>query len=73
MSPRLVREVGDSLLSDLDQVIVRGAPAQRKEALRLRAVLEATPDDAEAAPSARQLVDAYLNDPYLERGTSANG
>jgi hypothetical protein len=64
----LVREVGDSLSVDLDQVIARGAPAQRAEALRLRAVLEATPDAAEAALTARQLIDAYLNDPYLERG-----
>jgi hypothetical protein len=68
MSPRLVREVGDSRSGDLDQVIARGAPAQRKEALRLRAILEATPDDVEAALTARQLIDAYLNDPYLERG-----
>ena len=60
--------MGDSLPVDLDRVIARGAPAQRAEALRLRAVLEATPDDAEAATTARQLIDAYLNDPYLERG-----
>jgi hypothetical protein len=63
-----VREVGDSLSVDLDQVIARGAPAPRAVALRLRAVLEATTDDAEAATTARQLIDAYLNDPYLERG-----
>ena len=65
--------MGDSLLGDLDQVIVRGAPAQREEALRLRAILEAAPDDAETTLTARQLIDAYLNDPYLDRGTSANG
>lgn len=64
-----MREVGDSLLGDLDQVIARGAPAQREEALRLRAILEATLDDVEAALTARQLIDAYLNDPYLERGS----
>jgi hypothetical protein len=63
-----VREVGNSLSVDLEQVIARGAPAQREEALRLRTILVATPDDAEAALTARQLVDAYLNDPYLERG-----
>jgi hypothetical protein len=67
-----VREVDDSLLGDLDQVIARGAPAQRAEALRLRAVLEVTPDDVEAALTARQLIDAYLNDPYLERGSPTN-
>ena len=58
----------DSLLGDLDQVIARGAPAQREEALRVRAILEAAPDDAEMTLTARQLIDAYLNDPYLERG-----
>ena len=63
-----MREVGNSLSVDLEQVIARGAPAQREEALRLRTILVATPDDAEAALTARQLVDAYLNDPYLERG-----
>ena len=65
--------MGDALSGDLDQVIARGAPAQREEALRLRAILNAKPDDAEAALTARQLIDAYLNDPYLERGTSAHG
>ena len=60
--------MGNSLSVDLEQVIARGAPAQREEALRLRTILVATPDDAEAALTARQLIDAYLNDPYLERG-----
>ena len=60
--------MGNSLSVDLEQVIARGAPAQREEALRLRTILVATPDDAEPALTARQLVDAYLNDPYLERG-----
>ena len=60
--------MGDSLLGDLDQVIAGGAPAQREEALRLRTILVVTPDDVEAALTARQLIDAYLNDPHLERG-----
>jgi len=60
--------MGDSLSVDLDQVIARGAPAQRAEALRLRTILVSTPDDAEAALTARQLIEAYLNDPHLERG-----
>lgn len=68
-----MREVDDSLSRDLEQVIARGAPAQREEALRLRATLEAMPDDFEAVLTARQLIDAYLNDPYLERGSPANG
>jgi hypothetical protein len=53
---------------DLDQVIARGAPAQRAEALRLRTILGVSPDDAETTLTARQLIDAYLNDPHLERG-----
>ena len=63
-----MREVGESLSVDLDQVIAHGAPAQRAEALRLRAILGVSPDDAETALTARQLIDAYLNDPHLERG-----
>ncbi len=58
----------DSLSRDLEQVIARGAPAQREEALRLRAILAVAPDDAETTLTVRQLIDAYLNDPYLERG-----
>ncbi len=65
--------MGDSLLGDLDQVIARGAPAQREEALRMRAILAVAPDDAETTLTARQLVDAYLKDPYLERGSPTNG
>lgn len=52
----------------LAQIIQRGAPAHRDEALRLSAILERAPDDAAAHEAARQLGDAYLNDPYLERG-----
>ena len=63
-----MREVDDSHSRDLEQVIARGAPAQRAEALRLRTILEVTPDDAETTLTARQLIDAYLNDPHLERG-----
>ncbi|NDC10653.1 MAG: hypothetical protein EBZ75_15210 [Oxalobacteraceae bacterium] len=63
-----MREVGNSLSVDLDQVIAHGAPAQRAEALRLRTILGVSPDDAETTLTARQLIDAYLNDPHLERG-----
>ena len=41
--------------------------AQRTEALRLIAALSKDPADAEALMALRQLIDAYLNDPYLER------
>jgi hypothetical protein len=52
----------------LAQIIQGGAPAQRDEALRLSAILDCVPDDPDAHEAARQLVDAYLNDPHLERG-----
>ena len=57
-----------SLLADLAQVIAQGGPAQRDEALLLAAVLSRVPEDADARSAACQLIDAYLNDPYLERG-----
>lgn len=57
-----------SLRESLDLVAERGAPAQQAEAVRLAAVLAGTPDDAEALAAVHQLVDAYLHDPYLERG-----
>lgn len=61
-------EVPDSAPQhDLAQVAERGAPAQRAEAQRLAAILGEAPDDVEALEAARHLVDAYLNDPYLER------
>lgn len=52
----------------LAEVIVRGAPAQRIEAERLREVLAQDPGNPEACEAARALIDAYLHDPYLERG-----
>ena len=57
-----------SLREGLILVAARGAPAQRAEALRLASILESTPDDAEAVAAAQHLIDAYLHDPYLERG-----
>lgn len=56
------------LVQALTLVAQRGAPAQQAEAHRLAAILAATPDDASALEAARHLVDAYLHDPYLERG-----
>lgn len=53
---------------ELDLVVAHGASAQRAEALRLASILKLTPDDADARAAARHLVDAYLHDPYLERG-----
>lgn len=51
----------------LREVMARGGPAQRREAERLDAILRATPEDAEALAAAEQLMDAYFNDPYLEK------
>lgn len=61
--------MGEAALRDeLAQIAARGAPAQQREASRLVDVLAETPDDAVALAAARQLIDAYLHDPYLERG-----
>lgn len=57
-----------SVKEGLDLVAAHGAPAQRVEALRLASILESNPDNADARAAARHLVDAYLHDPYLERG-----
>lgn len=59
----------DALLAEgLARVAEHGAPAQKAEARRLATILEARPDEAGALAAAAQLVDAYLHDPYLERG-----
>ena len=57
-----------SLGEGLGLVVAQGAPAQQAEARRLAGVLADTPDDPTAVAAARQLIDAYLHDPYLERG-----
>jgi hypothetical protein len=55
-------------VDELAQVVERGAPAQRLEAQRLAAILAMEERDPKALDAARHLIDAYLNDPYLERG-----
>jgi hypothetical protein len=60
--------VDADLRSALAVVAECGAPAQQAEARRLLAALGASPDDADALAAAGHLVDAYLHDPYLERG-----
>ncbi len=57
-----------SLAEGLARVAEQGAPAQQVEARRLASILEGRPDDVGALAAAAQLVDAYLHDPYLERG-----
>ena len=56
------------LAQGLARVAEQGAPAQQVEARRLASILEGRPDDVGALTAAVQLVDAYLHDPYLERG-----
>jgi hypothetical protein len=63
-----VPDVDAALWSALATVAELGAPAQRAKAQRLAEILASTPDQAVALAAAEQLVDAYLNDPYLERG-----
>jgi hypothetical protein len=51
----------------LARVMAHGAPAQRAEAIRLAVILESAPMQPDTIAAAEQLIDAYLNDPYLER------
>ena len=51
----------------LREIAERGAPAQAAEARRLLEALRVNPGDLDVCAEARHLVDAYLNDPYLER------
>jgi hypothetical protein len=51
----------------LDVVARAGAPAQRAQARKLLEQLAVNPGDDQARAAARELVDAYFNDPYLER------
>ncbi|MFM1964453.1 MAG: hypothetical protein RL134_178 [Actinomycetota bacterium] len=60
--------VDHTVHEDLAQVVAHGGPAQRAEAERLLAALVDQPGDAVAVEAARLLLDAYLHDPYLERG-----
>jgi len=51
----------------LDVVARAGAPAQRAQAQKLLEQLADNPGDDQARAAARELVDAYFNDPHLER------
>lgn len=51
----------------LDLVAHKGGPAQQAAARRLIDQLSSDPDDSDALEAAQQLVDAYFNDPHLER------
>lgn len=55
-------------IDQLQRIVERGAPAQRDEAIRILAVLGERPSDSDGLEAAQQLIEAYLHDPYLERG-----
>jgi hypothetical protein len=52
-------------LDRLETIAQRGGPAHAREARRL---LERAQDGADVTEAADLLWDAYLHDPYLERG-----
>lgn len=56
------------VMEQLRRVAESGPPAQQAEARRLLVVLRERPGDMEALETAGRLVEAYLHDPYLERG-----
>jgi hypothetical protein len=55
------------MLSLLQHVIDHGAPAQAARAREIAAALTRDPDSAELRRAARELIDAFLHDPYLTR------
>ena len=55
------------LLTHLREVAASGNPAQITEARVLLGALDSSPDDPGYRETARLLIDAYLNDPYLTR------
>jgi hypothetical protein len=55
------------MITMLRQVVEHGGPAQAARAQLLIQELAGHPDDGELLDSARALIDAFLNDPYLVR------
>jgi len=55
-------------IDQLQRIVERGAPAHRDEAICILAVLGEHPGDSDGLEAAQQLIEAYLHDPYLERG-----
>jgi hypothetical protein len=51
----------------LDDVAANGAPAQAKHARELLNRFHDNTADADTEQQARELIDAYLHDPYLTR------
>jgi hypothetical protein len=55
------------MITMLRQVVEHGGPAQAARAQLLIGELARHPDDEHLRDSARALIDAFLNDPYLVR------
>jgi hypothetical protein len=51
----------------LDDVAANGAPAQAEHARELLSKFHDNATDADIEQQARELIDAYLHDPYLTR------
>ena len=56
------------LRGQLAQVVGSAAPAQSKRAQQLLDALDSGPWDDATEAAARELIDAYLHDPYLTKG-----
>lgn len=56
------------LQGQLAQVVGSAAPAQSERAQQLLNALDSGPWDDATEAAARELIDAYLHDPYLTKG-----
>ena len=56
------------LREQLGQVVGSAAPAQSERAQQILDALDSGPWDDATEAAARELIDAYLHDPYLTKG-----
>ncbi len=56
------------LRGQLAQVVASAAPAQSERAQQILDALDSGPWDDATEAAARELIDAYLHDPYLTKG-----
>ena len=56
------------LRGQLAQVVASAAPAQSEQAQQILDALDSGPWDDATEAAARELIDAYLHDPYLTKG-----
>ena len=56
------------LRGQLAQVVSSAAPAQSERAQQFLEALDGGPWDDSTEAAARELIDAYLDDPYLTKG-----